>query len=419
MDVAHQRLDDIELNYRDFNGAMGEIARSNPKSQREAWEEYQRRLCLVMRLVPNAAPRPEPEPEPEPEPVPETEGDAQGGAEGEGTTTEPETGDKVGEEEKVIEPERNDGEEEDDEDDEDESAWRESDAWKVEDESEEGTRVADDVIRDQIRRLGLRLRARLRQAARNTSPSPSRQPRRTRRTPGRPRRRRRRRRRHLRKATGKAATGTPTRTPTTTASPSSTRKATPSLDEEGNPTFHPPPPPPPPPKPIPHVQPQLDLAESDLLPVLVAARDALLDDAERHLELVLDRAERLVAGEIEDLRDELEDTLRSHRPRAGRLEETNARSRASTLATQRRRFDAHLARVAQGARRAEDRVATAIASADEENRRAVREDHRVEGIARERGFHEGSGHSRARGAPRAGARQGAMRADGGCAQGAG
>ena len=100
--------------------------------------------------------------------------------------------------------------------------------------------------------------------------------------------------------------------------------------------------------------------------MLVAARDALLDDAERHLELVLDRAERLVAGEIEDLRDELEDTLRSHRPRAGRLEETNARSRASTLATQRRRFDAHLARVAQGARRAENRMATAIASADEE-----------------------------------------------------
>ena len=62
VDVAHQRLDDIELNYRDFNGAMGEIARSNPKSQSEAWEEYQRRLCLVLRLVPNVAPRPEPNP---------------------------------------------------------------------------------------------------------------------------------------------------------------------------------------------------------------------------------------------------------------------------------------------------------------------------------------------------------------------
>ena len=65
---------------------------------------------------------------------------------------------------------------------------------------------------------------------------------------------------------------------------------------------------------------------------------------------------------IEDLRDELEDNLRSHRPRAGRLEETNARSRSSALATQRRRFDAHLARVAQGARRAETRSGESTAA---------------------------------------------------------
>ena len=364
VDVAHQRLDDIELNYRDFNGAMGEIARSNPKSQREAWEEYQRRLCLVMRLVPNAAPRPEPEPEPEPEPVPETEGDAQGGAEGEGTTTEPETGDKVGEEEKVIEPERNDGEDEDDEDDEDESVWRESDAWKVEDESEEGrewlttssgTRFAVwDSVYEHVFAKPPEHEPEPVEATPTDEEDAGETPAEAEEAAATPE-----------EGDGEGGDGDADADSDDDREPVLDEEGNPVLDEEGNPTFHPPPPPPPP-KPIPHVQPQLDLAESDLLPVLVAARDALLDDAERHLELVLDRAERLVAGEIEDLRDELEDTLRSHRPRAGRLEETNARSRASTLATQRRRFDAHLARVAQGARRAENRMATAIASADEE-----------------------------------------------------
>ena len=363
VDVAHQRLDDIELNYRDFNVAMGEIARSNPKSQSEAWEEYQRRLCLVMRLVPNAAPRPEPEPEPEAAPEPEggAEGVAEGGAEGEGTTTEPETGDKVGEEEKVIEPERNDGEDEDDEDDEDESAWRESDAWKVEDESEEGrewlttssgTRFAvwDSVYEHVFAK----------------PPEPEPEPIEATTTDGEDAGETRAEAEAETPAEGDAeGDGDADTDSDDDREPILDEEGNPVLDEEGNPTFHPPPPPPPP-KPIPHVQPQLDLAESDLLPVLVATRDALLDDAERHLELVLDRAERFAAGEIEDLRDELEDNLRSHRPRAGRLEETNARSRSSALATQRRRFDAHLARVARDARRAEDAASTAIAAANEE-----------------------------------------------------
>ena len=76
----------------------------------------------------------------------------------------------------------------------------------------------------------------------------------------------------------------------------------PVIDEEGNPTFHPPPTPPPP-KPIPHVRTDLDVTEEDVSPVLTATRIALLEDAERHLELVTSRAEAFVAGEIEDLRD--------------------------------------------------------------------------------------------------------------------
>ena len=359
VDVATQRLDDIELNYRDFNAAMGEIVRSNPTRQSEAHEEYQRRLCLVMRLVPNAPPRPEPEPEPEGAEV----------AEGEEPMTAP---DAPGDEEEPpssIEPrlekdgvEDEDTEDTDDTDDTDPSVWRESDAWKVEDEAEEGrewittSSGAKFAVWDSVY-----------ESVFAKPPEPEPEP-------------------EAEGAEGaEGADGAEGEEPMTEPDANETEtkdeaadddsdadderepildeNGEPVLDEEGNPTFHPPPTPPPP-KPIPHVRADLDVTEEDVSPVLTATRTALLEDAERHLELVQARAEAFVAGEIEDLRDELEDSLRSHRPRAGHLEEENARTRKAALLDQRRRFDRYLRSIASTARYNEERMAKAIDDAN-------------------------------------------------------
>jgi cation transport regulator ChaC len=56
LDAALARLDDVELNYRDFHTEMVVLAESNPVKQREDGEGYQRKLCRLLRIMPNVAP---------------------------------------------------------------------------------------------------------------------------------------------------------------------------------------------------------------------------------------------------------------------------------------------------------------------------------------------------------------------------
>ena len=54
------------------------------------------------------------------------------------------------------------------------------------------------------------------------------------------------------------------------------------------------------------------------------------------------KAEAFNVKEGEDLTDELDESLRRHRPRAGRLEEENRRDRSLQLMEQSRRFNRFL-----------------------------------------------------------------------------
>lgn len=115
-------------------------------------------------------------------------------------------------------------------------------------------------------------------------------------------------------------------------------------------------------EPLPYLA-EMTVTEETIMPLLVAAQNTLLDDMEEHFESVRDRAVDFMTHEVEDLTDELDENLRRHRPRAGRLEEENRRGRALQLIEQHRRFDRFLRGAARSTRHADERFVKATADA--------------------------------------------------------
>ena len=105
----------------------------------------------------------------------------------------------------------------------------------------------------------------------------------------------------------------------------------------------------------------LALGKEDVAaPLLLAARDALLDDYETHLEAELRRADARAYDEAEFAREELESRLMAHRPRYGALEEGDVGKRRAALRERRAAFERYLLSAARAAKLADERFATSL-----------------------------------------------------------
>ena len=105
----------------------------------------------------------------------------------------------------------------------------------------------------------------------------------------------------------------------------------------------------------------LALGKEDVAaPLLLAARDALLDDYETHLEAELRRADARAYDEAEFAREELESRLMAHRPRYGALEEGDVGKRRAALRERRAAFERYLLSAARAAKLADERFALSL-----------------------------------------------------------
>ena len=85
---------------------------------------------------------------------------------------------------------------------------------------------------------------------------------------------------------------------------------------------------------------------------------------EAHRESAAARALAYAEDEREALRDELDDVLRRHRPRAPHLEEEDRRARSLELLNQERTFDRYLRAAARTARHEDERFVKAVEDAE-------------------------------------------------------
>ena len=105
----------------------------------------------------------------------------------------------------------------------------------------------------------------------------------------------------------------------------------------------------------------LALGKEDVAaPLLLAARDALLDDYEAHLRAELSRAEARARAEAESAREALERRLMAHRPRYGALEERDVGARRAALRERRAAFERYLLGAARAAKLADERFASTL-----------------------------------------------------------
>ena len=107
--------------------------------------------------------------------------------------------------------------------------------------------------------------------------------------------------------------------------------------------------------------PYLALGKEDVAaPLLLSLRDALLDDYETHLEASLRRADARSYDEAEFAREELESRLMAHRPRYGALDLGDVGKRRAALRERRAAFERYLLSAARAAKLADERFATSL-----------------------------------------------------------
>ena len=109
----------------------------------------------------------------------------------------------------------------------------------------------------------------------------------------------------------------------------------------------------------------LALGKEDVAaPLLLAARDALLDDYEAHLRAELRRADARAAEETESAREALESRLMAHAPRYGALEAGDVGKRRAALRERRVAFERYLLGAARAAKLADERFAVSTEEAE-------------------------------------------------------
>ena len=115
----------------------------------------------------------------------------------------------------------------------------------------------------------------------------------------------------------------------------------------------------------------LEVSREEVESVLHSTQVAMLSNLEEIVEDTSKSTQDWAIDLEESLTDELDENLRSHRPRAGRIEEEDREHRSVELASQKRRFDRHMRALAQHVKTSIEDLATAQESTAKELEKQV------------------------------------------------